>query len=279
MDLYDYRGVCAEFRPLFLGNHAGLAAFEMAVLDGVAKSCRFPFYRFFGGRAVSLASDITVVIGSQPEAEATARAYCKRGFRAFKIKIGADEAVDLDRVLAVARTARGAKILLDANQGYDAPRMLRFLRELRKRGVIPALIEQPVPREDWEGLAKLTRESGVPVCADESVKSLADAVRAVKLRAVDVINIKFMKSGILEGAEIARLARAAGLRLMIGAMMESALAITAAAHFAAGFGGFDFVDLDTTFFVKGPLARSRYLDRGGRFDFKDAGPGIGVKGR
>jgi L-alanine-DL-glutamate epimerase-like enolase superfamily enzyme len=199
-----------------------------------------------------------------------------RGFRSFKIKIGADEAADLDRVRAVARVARGATILLDANQAYDPPRMLRFLRTLRRHGIVPSLLEQPVPRGDWDGLAQLTRESGVPVCADESVKSLADAVRAVKHRAVNVINIKFMKSGILEGAEIARLARAAGMRLMIGAMMESGLAITAAAHFAAGLGGFDFVDLDTTFFVKGPLSRSRYLDQGGRFEFAGAGPGIGV---
>jgi L-alanine-DL-glutamate epimerase-like enolase superfamily enzyme len=94
--------------------------------------------------------------------------------------------------------------------------------------------------------------------------------------AVSAINIKFMKSGILEGAEIARLATSGGIPLMLGAMMESALAITASAHFAAGLGCFDFLDLDTTFFIKGPLSRSPYLDASGRFDLRGAGPGIGV---
>ena len=143
--------------------------------------------------------------------------------------------------------------------------------------IIPQLLEQPVAKEDWAGLAKLTRESGVLVCADESVKSLDDAKKAVRLKAVNAMNIKFMKSGILEGEAIVHFARCKGIKLMIGAMMESALAITAAAHFTAGLGGFDFVDLDTTFFVKGPLSRSLVIDKRGRFDVSKAGSGIGLK--
>jgi L-Ala-D/L-Glu epimerase / N-acetyl-D-glutamate racemase len=59
--------------------------------------------------------------------------------------------------------------------------------------------------------------------------------------------------------------------------MESALSITASAHFAAGLGCFDFIDLDTTFFIKGELAHSPYLDDSGGFDLRSAGPGIGVE--
>ena len=68
-----------------------------------------------------------------------------------------------------------------------------------------------------------------------------------------------------------------GVRLMLGAMMESALSISASAHFAAGLGCFDFLDMDTTFFLKGELADSPYLDDSGRFDLHRAGPGIGVE--
>jgi L-alanine-DL-glutamate epimerase-like enolase superfamily enzyme len=85
-----------------------------------------------------------------------------------------------------------------------------------------------------------------------------------------------MKSGILEAEAIARAVRAAGLELMLGAMMESSLAITAAAHMAAGMGCFRFIDLDTTYFIKGPLARMPYLDGKGCFDLSCAGAGIGV---
>ena len=140
-------------------------------------------------------------------------------------------------------------------------------------------MEQPVPKDDWDGLKKVTRtlrRQGVLVCADESVKSLADAARAVRERSVSAINVKCMKSGILEAEAIARLGRAAGMQLMIGAMMESSLAITAAAHLAAGMGVFQFIDLDTTYFLKGPLSRSPYLDGKGYFDLSRARPGIGV---
>ena len=85
-----------------------------------------------------------------------------------------------------------------------------------------------------------------------------------------------MKSGILEGAAIARAARGAGMELMIGAMMESSLAITASAQVASGMGCFRFIDLDTTYFLRGPLARSPYLDGKGCFDLSAARAGIGV---
>jgi L-alanine-DL-glutamate epimerase-like enolase superfamily enzyme len=275
-DLTDYVGVCATFRPFFPGNPAALAALEMAVLDAVARSLEFPFWRFFGSRPASCTTDITIVLGSVEEAAAAARRFYRRGFRTFKIKIGTSEELDLARAVAVAQNAPHARLLLDANQGFDAARMLRFLRILRRHGILPRLLEQPVPRGDWEGLARLTRESGICVCADESVRSLAEAVFAARSKAVNAINIKFAKSGLLEAAEIARFARAAGLRLMMGAMMESALSITAAAHFAAGLGPFDFVDLDTTYFLKGRHARAPYLDGLGRFDLSEAGPGIGI---
>jgi len=159
------------------------------------------------------------------------------------------------------------KLILDANMGFNANRMLAFLDKLDHHGARPVLLEQPVPKHDWDGMTAITAAlagSGTLVCADESVGSLADARRAIDSNAVSAINIKFMKSGLLEGAEIARLAHSHGM-------------ITAAAHFAAGLGCFDFIDLDTTFFIKGELAHSPYLNHSGGFDLRHAGHGIGVE--
>ena len=280
----DPEEVCREFSPAFAKNHAGLAALEMALLDISSRVQGIPFYRLFAPVAarqpqLSFATDITIVIGSLEEARAAARRFAARGFKAFKIKIGRDEELDLKRVLAVREMAPDSELILDANMGFNAERMLAFLDRLQANGAQPVLLEQPVPRDDWDGLAAITAAlagSGTLVCADESVGSLASARRAIDSNAVSAINIKFMKSGILEGAQIARLAAGQGMQLMLGAMMESALAITASAHFAAGLGCFDFLDLDTTFFLKGPLADSPYLDDSGRFDLSRAGDGIGV---
>ncbi|HJV67154.1 MAG TPA: dipeptide epimerase [Geomonas sp.] len=281
----DAEALCREFSSSFAGNHAGLAALEMALLDVACRVRGIPFHQLFPPAAPKkprffFATDITVVIGSVDEARATAQQFAERGFAAFKIKIGKNEEQDLARVLAVREMAPESRLILDANMGFDAPRMLAFLERLDRHDARPVLLEQPVPRLDWEGLTAITAAlagSGTLVCADESVGTLADARRAIDSNAVSAINVKTMKSGFLEGAQIARLATSHGIPLMLGAMMESALSITASAHLAAGLGCFDFVDLDTTFFIKGALSHSPYLDDSGCFDLSAAIPGIGVE--
>jgi L-alanine-DL-glutamate epimerase-like enolase superfamily enzyme len=281
----DPEGVCREFAARFAGNHSGLAALEMALLDLSSRLQGVPFYQLFDPAAgklpvLSFATDITIVIGSLDEARTAARQFSGQGFTVFKIKVGRDEELDLKRILAVREIAPDSGLILDANMGFSAERMLAFLERLDRCGARPLLLEQPVPKHDWDGLAAVTAAlagSGTLVCADESVGSLSDARRAIDNGAVSAINIKSMKSGILEGAAIARLAASQGISLMLGAMMESALSITASAHIAAGLGCFAFMDLDTTFFIKGDLAHSPCLDDSGRFDLHGAGPGIGVE--
>jgi L-alanine-DL-glutamate epimerase-like enolase superfamily enzyme len=275
-DISDFFRLCIEVRPYFEVNHAGFAALEMAVMDAWTRSKGVPFWRLFGRRPVRFSTDITIVIGTLKEAETSTRCFYEQGLRSFKVKIGRDPDLDLKRVLAVHRLAPRSEIILDANQGFTADTMLKFLKELKARKVRPVLLEQPVKRGDWEGLCRLTKEAGVLVCADESAGNFSEASLAIRLKAVNALNIKFMKTGILESWEIASLAKRNGIKLMIGAMMESALAVTASAHFAAALGGFDFYDLDTPFFIKGALANSPALDAQGRYDVTKVRAGIGV---
>jgi len=108
--------------------------------------------------------------------------------------------------------------------------------------VTPILFEQPVHREDWEGLGHVTRiaktKYGVSVAADESCRSLEDVKEIVKRQLADVINIKLAKVGVLGALEIIDFAKASGLDLMIGGMVETRLAMGFAGHLAAGLGGF-----------------------------------------
>lgn len=277
--------LCKEFAPIFAGNRAGLACLEMALFDLAARIDGIPLYRLFAPAAghtprLAFTTDITIVIGTLDEARATAQQFAAKGFNTFKIKIGRDAALDLARIRAVREMAPGCRLVLDANMGFDAARMLAFLERLEHFDARPALLEQPVPKDDWAGLTAITAAlagSGTLVCADESVGSLEEAGRAIDSAAVSAINVKTMKSGLLGGSAIARLAAAHDIPLMLGAMMESALSITVSAHLAAGLGCFDFIDLDTTFFLTGALARAPYLDTGGRFDLTQAGSGIGVE--
>jgi len=275
-DAADYLGMSAHLHKRFERNKAAVAAIEMALLDALGKRARMPLWRMFGDGGIKLSTDITIVIAGLEETEDSARAFYRQGFRAFKIKVGRDQELDLKRVLAVKRIVRDSKIIIDANQGYSCDETLRFLKDLERKGVRPDLIEQPVPKEDWEGLKRVTRLSKVPVCADESCRSLSDCIRIIEEKAAHAINIKLMKSGFVQSREIAIMARAAGLDLMIGGMMETSLAMTAAAHLAVGLGTFKYVDLDTPFFMKGAVKKNPYLNSRGVYDLAKAGAGIGI---
>lgn len=273
----DFPGVAEDFRGKLSENKCALAALEMALLDAAAHEAGIPFWRAFGTKLRTLQSDMTIVLGDVWDAEASAREILKRGIRSLKVKIGRNFSEDLKRVAAVARIAKKCSIYLDANQGFTAVQTLKFLKELKLLKVKPALIEQPVPKEDWEGLKKVTRESGVLVCADESVSSFADAKRLIKEKAADVINIKLMKTGVLGAYEIAKLAKKNRVKLMVGTMMETPLATTAAAHLAAGLGGFDFIDLDAPFFVTQKITKGFYPTEAGVYDLRKIQTGIGVE--
>jgi L-alanine-DL-glutamate epimerase-like enolase superfamily enzyme len=273
----DYLRMSCWLHDSFTRNKAAVAAIETALLDALTKQMKTPLWKMFGSKAHRLTTDITIVIASLEETEDKTREFYKQGFRAFKIKIGKEMDLDVKRVQAVARLAPKSQIILDANQGYDASQALQFLKMMQKFRIKVDLIEQPVAKNDIDGLQRLTRESKVDVCADEGASSLSDVVRLIRLKAVDAVNIKLMKTGIIHGFEIARLAKANNLKVMIGGMMESNVAMTAAAHLAAGLGSFDFVDLDTPFFIKGEVKRNPYLSPQGVYDLSKVKAGIGIK--
>ena len=272
----DFLNISAALHERLGKNGAAIAAVEIALFDALTRYLKIPLWRLWSTVPRSFRTDITIVIADLDETRAKAQAFKKQGFRAFKIKIGRDMDLDFKRVEAVCQIAPRAAIILDANQGYSAPQTLQFLKTLGKAGIVPDLIEQPVPKADWEGLKQVTRESKVCVCADESASSLPDVLRIIKERAAGAVNVKLMKTGLVHALEISRLANAAGIKLMIGGMMESNLAMTASAHLAAGLGCFDFIDLDTPFFIKGEVARNPYLSSQGVYDLSQVKSGIGV---
>ena len=276
-DSGGYFKISEELHERLPKNKAAIAAIEMSLMDALTKQWEIPLWRFFGLKPQALVSDITIVIADLEETEAATKKFYQQGFRTFKVKIGRDFDLDLKRVLTVRRLTKNSRIILDANQGFTATEALRFIRLLKREGVVPVLIEQPVPKMDWAGLKRVTRLGGIAVCADETVSSFADAVKAIREKAVDAINIKLMKTGLFQARKIALLAKANGLKLMIGGMMESSLAMMASAHLAAGLRCFDFIDLDTPFFIAGGLKGNPFLSQQGIYNLKKVKMGIGIK--
>ncbi|HNW43789.1 MAG TPA: dipeptide epimerase [Elusimicrobiales bacterium] len=261
------------------GNRAALAAAQMAVLDLVCRLQGVSLWKFFGGRTAALKTDVTVVIGKADAAYDFTQKMRRQGFRIFKVKTGADMDEDFRRLEAVKKAAPGAAIYLDANCACTAKEAEKFMKDLARRGIRPAVLEQPVAKDDIDGLAYLSKKLPMPVCADESAYSLDDVFNLIKRKAVTAINIKLTKLGFLRAREVWALARARGIKLMMGEMVESELASSAAAHFAGGLGGFDFIDIDIPFFIKGSGMKgtSSFLSRDGVYTLDGIKAGIGVQ--
>ena len=117
------------------------------------------------------------------------------------------------------------------------------------------------------------------MAADESASNAATVAHLLKMNAVNVVNIKLMKAGIVEALDIAALCRATHTQLMIGAMIESRLAIAAAAHLVAGLGGFAFIDLDTPMLLADDPFIGGYTQEGGVYDVSGVKSGLGIERR
>ncbi len=276
-DASDYLGAMCGLEELLDGNRAALAAAEMAVLDLACRLQGVSLWKFFGGRVARAKTDVTVVIGGAAAAYDFTLKMRRRGFRIFKIKTGVDMDEDFRRLEAVRRAAPGCAVYLDANCAYTAREAEKFLKELMRRGIRPEVVEQPVRKDDIDGLAYLSRRLPMPVCADESAYSLDDVFELIRRDAVTAVNIKLTKLGFLRAREVWALARAKGIKLMMGEMLESELASCAAAQFAAGLGGFDFIDLDTPFFIKNSgMKGASFLSSDGVYSLDKVKAGIGV---
>lgn len=276
-DISDYKAISKTLRSVFWAQVTARCAVEMALLDAYTKLLNIPLYKFLGGATYKIETDFTVDIVPPGTAMINASRLAREGYRVLKTKVGKNLSDDLKRVEAIKEGAPDCGITLDANQGYSPVEAVRFLRELEKRDIQPILFEQPVIKSDLQGMKFVRDHSPVLIAADESVFTGADAINIVRSGCADVINIKIMKSGIIEALDIAAVARNANIKLMIGCMLETSLGLGCSVHLAAGLGGFDFVDLDPhidpekEIFSGGPDFTAPV------YTISDSLPGIGIR--
>jgi len=166
------------------------------------------------------------------------------GYKTLKVKVGLDPDEDFARLEAIRR-AIGPKraIRIDANQGWTVPQAIYALRKMEPLAI--EFCEQPVKASDHDGMRAVRAQSPISIMADEALFGPADAVKLIRAEACDTFNIKLMKAGgILNSIRIAHIADAANMRCMVGCMIESNLALTAAAHVVASQANIVYADLD-----------------------------------
>jgi len=260
MTIDDYPSALAKLRADHPEFHMTLSGLEVALFRAKLAADGESEFAHWGGRLRRLETDITIPFtpggaGLGPWLDRSAA----KGFRTFKVKVSGNVPDDLVFLRWVSeqlsRRVGEFTIRLDGNQGYTHQTYRRMLDGLARAKIAIELFEQPLRWDDWAGLKRIGARGEVPMILDETVFDAAACRRVIDEDLGDGVNIKIAKSGIAGSAAICKLARSAGLKLMIGCMTETMVGLSAGIYFAAGSGAFDYVDLDGVHFL---FARNRW---------------------
>ena len=258
----------------FSGHHAAKAPVDVAVYDILSKRMGVPLYWFLGGSVRTRLPVARSVSLDTPEImKAEALDLVSQGIRRIKLKVGVNRDRDVETVRTV-REAVGEKIdiNIDANQGWQVGEAIDILKALEPYGIL--YCEQPVHKDDIDGLKEVREKTGVKIMADESADSPEKVLELVSKNAADCVNIKLEKcGGITPALQISSICDAGGIPCQLGDAVTGGLNTAAGIHFACsnlnvqyfefGCGPFmrvrDFTDVDR-YYSKGII---RIIDETG----------------
>jgi L-Ala-D/L-Glu epimerase len=223
-DPFRTEDILAYVDSLAPGNRAAKASVDIALHDLTGKLIQMPWHKVWG-LSPEDTPHTSFTIGMDTPAIVRQKVREASRFKILKVKLGREN----DReMITTIRSVTDVPLCVDVNEGWKDKQMaLEMIGWLKEKGVV--FVEQPMPREDRESLAWLTEMSPLPVMADEAVQRLPDVEKAAGV--YSGINIKLMKcTGMHEAYKMIILARALGLKVMIGCMTETSCAVSAAAQ-------------------------------------------------
>jgi len=249
-------------------NNAAKAGVDIALHDLVGKIMGKPWYAIWG-LLPERTPDTSFTIGIDKEEVVRTKVEEAAPYNILKVKMGLDK----DReTIDVIRSMTQRPICVDVNQGWNSKETaLEMCHWLAEKNCL--FVEQPMPKEMIDDIAWLRERSPLPIIADESVKRLSDVAACSGV--YDGINIKLMKStGMREAHRMALLAKALGLKVMIGCMTETSCAVTAASHLSPMA---EWADLDGNLLITNDCFEGmKIID--GKIVLPDA-PGLGLVGK
>jgi L-alanine-DL-glutamate epimerase-like enolase superfamily enzyme len=248
------------------GQQAARAAIDAALHDLCGKLADVPVWKLLGLRRGGPPTTWTIGL-SDPDETARKVERSDPRFRRLKLKVGGGDGLDIERVRS-ARSVTSRPIQVDANEGWTLDEALEVLPQLAELGV--EYCEQPLEAGD-EGGRELKGRSPLPIYVDEDCHTLTGVVDCAEI--AHGINIKLAKSGgIREAVRMAHAARALGLGVMLGCMIESGLGIAPAAHIASLC---DHVDIDGNMLIASDPWPGVELVDGVQLPSEE--PGLGVR--
>lgn len=235
LDAFDAITIEDRMRGAIGEAHTAKAGVDMALYDARGKLLGLPVHQLLGGQAQREFTTCRAIGYDSPEVmvERT-KGFAAEGFSTFEVKMISDTNECLPRILALLETApAGTVFFFDPNESWSLADALALARELRQIDG-QYFFEQPIKKENLEGLAELRRTTGVRISADESVQGPESVLEIVRAHAADILNIKLTKVGGFRAAQACMtIAEAAGVRYRVDTMVESKIGNTAHAHLAA----------------------------------------------
>jgi L-alanine-DL-glutamate epimerase-like enolase superfamily enzyme len=265
LDPLKYDKLLAEVFRALEGQWAAKAALDIAVMDWVGKRLGVPVYQLFGLEPAD-APLTTFSIGIDTPEVTRRKVQEAEAYPVLKIKVGLDTD---EQTIEAVRSVTMKPLRVDANEGWkDKETALRKIKWLETQGV--ELIEQPLPSAMLEEHRWLRERVEMPIIADESCLRPGDIPKLAG--AYDGVNVKLDKAGgILQGYRMIQIAKALGMKTMLGCMVSSSVSVTAAAHLSPLV---DFADLDGNLLIgNDPFTGVRVKD--GRLVLPSA-PGLGL---
>jgi len=231
-DPFNIEKIVARMDYAARDNNQAKAVIDYALHDIVGKALGVPVYQLLGGLTTEKVPLGFVLPAATPdEVVSIGMQAVRAGFRVLKLKVGhGKEEDDIENVRAL-REAVGDKIqiFIDANGSWNYYQALMILKKLEKYDL--AMVEQPVPWWDVDGMARLRNKIGIPVFADESATELKHLLEIIQKNAADGFFIKIPKAGgLLKSQKWVSIAKAAGLPVVCGCMMGSGLEAAAYTH-------------------------------------------------
>lgn len=265
-DPFRMEDILAYVDGLSEGDEPAKAALDIALHDLVGKLLGQPWFRIWGLDPAKAPSTTFTIGIDTPEVVKEKTLECADRFNILKVKVGLDSDKEM---IETIRSVTNLPLAVDANQGWkDREQALDEIFWLKENGVV--MVEQPMAKESLDDIAWISERSPLPIFADESIQRLRDVERVKG--AFTGINIKLMKStGMREAHKMIDVARAAGMKVMLGCMTETSCAVTAAAMLSPLC---DFADLDGNLLIANDRFRGVTV-QGGRLILPDA-PGLGL---
>ncbi len=261
-----------ELAPLTEDAPSALVAFDLALHDLLGMISGLPLYRLLGGFRNEIPTSVTIPCGSIEETLAIARKRAEEGYQILKLKGGFDPEEDVVKIKSLRRAFPNHTLRLDADGGYTVQAALDVARALKGR---IEMIEQPTPAESIDDLNQVTRNSSVPVLADQSVTTPDTAIQIAAGHKADGFTVKVATcGGIRPATQFDAIARAAKLRTMVSCVFEPRLLIAAGLAIALSSPNVQFTDLDGHLLLESDPSEGGFALEDGLLKATDV-PGLG----